>query len=119
MKFALLLAAAVAAIAVSLVILVQALLARIEEKAYERKVKIVDIARALGGVVTPRAIAEKLGTSPLEADRLLRSMVDDVHLTMAIDEKEGELRYTFVGITGRREPTIPPTRAHSIAPRTT
>jgi hypothetical protein len=54
MKFALLLAASVAAIAVSLVILVQALLARIEEKSYDRKRKIVELARALGGVVTPR-----------------------------------------------------------------
>jgi hypothetical protein len=118
MKFALLLAGAVAAIAVSLVILAQALLARFEERAYARKRAIVDLARTSGGVVTPRAIAAKLGTTPLEADRLLRSMVDDVHLTMAIDEQEGELRFTFIGITGR-DPTKPPTRAHSIAPRTT
>jgi hypothetical protein len=45
-------------------------------------------------------------------------MVDDVHLTMAIDETEGELRFTFIGITGR-DPSKPPTRAHSIAPKTT
>jgi hypothetical protein len=122
MTFALLLAGSVAAIAVSLVILVQALLARADERAFARKRAIVDLARTLGGVVTPRAIAAKLGTTPLEADRLLRSMVDDVHLTMEIDDQEGELRFTFTGISGRGPSTPgskPPTRAHSIAPKTT
>lgn len=98
MLIPLLLAGTIAGIIISALIMIQAMLARADEQAYARKRKIVDLARSRGGVVTPRAIAAELGITPLEADRLLRSMLDDVHLTMQIDDQEGELRFTFTGL---------------------
>jgi hypothetical protein len=46
-------------------------------------------------VVTPLSIAKELNLTPLDADRLLRGMVDDVHLSMEIDVHQGELRFLF------------------------
>ncbi len=98
MLFPLLLAGTIAGILISIVIMIQAMLARAEERAYARKRRIVDLARERGGVVTPLLISRELSITALEADRLLRSMLDDVHLTMQIDDKEGELRFTFTGL---------------------
>ena len=102
MLIALLTAGFVATFAVSTVLFVQAMLARAEVRTYERKRSIAELGRTRGGVVTPLLVARELHISPLEADRLLRSMVDDVYLIMEIDVQEGELRYVFPAIAQPR-----------------
>src|SRR5689334_12830141 len=92
---AVLTAAFVATFAVSAVLFAQAIMARAELRAYAQKRAITELARMRGGVVTPRLIATHLAVSVLDADRLLRSMVDDVYLVMDIDVDEGELRFIF------------------------
>src|SRR5262249_23027258 len=93
--FALVVAALVAALSGSIVLLAQGLLARKAIKDDARRRQATEFARKTGGVVTPLSVAKELNLSPLDADRLLRSMVDDVHLTMDIDVHQGELRFWF------------------------
>jgi len=84
---------------VSAIVGVQAMLAvaRNTERLNQRAV--TQLATDNGGVVSPRFVAERLKMSPMDADRLLRDMVDDVHLTMAVDELSGELRFEFLRLT--------------------
>jgi hypothetical protein len=93
--FALVVAALIAALSGSLVLLIQGLLARRELKDVQKRRQVAEFARKTGGVVTPLSVAKELNLTPLEADRLLRSMVDDVHLSMDIDVHQGELRFWF------------------------
>ena len=95
MLFTLVVAGLIAAIAVSIALLFEAFRARAQIRMLEQQRAIAEYAVKTGGVVTPRTIARALSITPLEADRLLRSMVDDVHLFMEIDVREGELRYVF------------------------
>ena len=81
MLFAFVVAVLVAAIAVCAVVMIQALIARSREVDLERKRLVTELARLKGGVVTPLAVAEHLQITALDADRLLRSMVDDIHIT--------------------------------------
>jgi hypothetical protein len=93
--FTLVVAGLVAAILVSVALLIEAFRARAQIRTLEQQRAIAEYAVKTGGVVTPRTIAKALKITPLEADRLLRGMVDDVHLFMEIDVREGELRYVF------------------------
>jgi hypothetical protein len=101
--FALVVAALIAALSGSLVLLVQGLLARRALKDDARRRQVTEFARKTGGVVTPLSVAKELNLSPLDADRLLRSMVDDVHLTMDIDLHQGELRFWFTQLVADPE----------------
>lgn len=114
MLFALIVASLVAAIAVSIAYFLQGyvLKQRQEEVALQRR--ILELARRSGGVVTPQGVAEELGLVPLDADRLLRGMVDDVHFTMELDVQAAELRFSIIEASappktkGRRRSTLRP-----------
>ena len=99
MTFALVVALLVAAIAVSAVVVIQAFLANAEHSRVMQQRAVAELATEVGGVVTPRMVAEHLAITPLEADRLLKGMVDDVHLTYAVDDRAGELRFEFPRLT--------------------
>lgn len=99
MTFAIVVAVLAAALAVSLVILLQAFVANAEHTALMRQREVTELATEVGGIVTPRLVAERLDMSVVEADRLLRSMVDDVHLVMGVDAFAGELRFEFPRLT--------------------
>lgn len=99
MLFWLTIALLTAAIGASVGLLVKAALARARLTDLDRQRLITEHARTTGGVVTPRMIASVLGTTPLEADRLLRAMVDDVFLKMELDPRQGELRFVFSQLT--------------------
>lgn len=105
MAFALVVAALVAAIAVSVVVVIQAAIARVALKDGSQKRRIAELARSAGGIVTPLSVAEALAITPLDADRLLRSMVDDVHLCMDFDVAEGQLRFWFPQLTSDPDKT--------------
>lgn len=99
MTFALVVALLVAAIAVSGVVLVQAFLAHADHTRILQQRAVTELATEVGGVVTPRMVSERLGITPLAADRLLKGMVDEVHLTFAVDDRAGELRFEFPRLT--------------------
>ncbi|MCA9549567.1 MAG: hypothetical protein KC933_05995 [Myxococcales bacterium] len=99
MTFALVVALLVAAMAVSAVVLVQAFWAHAENTRLEQQRAVTELATEVGGVVTPRMVAQHLGISPLQADRLLKGMVDEVHLTFSVDDRAGELRFEFPRLT--------------------
>ncbi|MCK6552679.1 hypothetical protein L6R52_43050, partial [Myxococcota bacterium] len=95
MLFALTIAALTAAIVASAVVVLNAARSRARLADLELQRRITEHARSTGGVVTPRSVARALGTTPLEAERLLRAMVDDVFLKMELDPRGGELRFVF------------------------
>lgn len=106
MLFPLLVAGLVAAIVVCGVVLVQALAANFEDNEALRMQAIADLARDRGGIVTPLVVAEHLGISPMEADRLLRAMVDDKDLIMGIDDQEGVLIFEFPRLQSARQQSM-------------
>jgi hypothetical protein len=93
--FAIVVAALIAAIAGCGVVIVQSLIQRAVLKESMRMRQVTELARRAGGIVTPLGVAQELSITPLDADRLLRSMVDDEHLSMDIDVDKGELRFWF------------------------
>lgn len=100
--FGILVAVLVVAIVVSGVVLVQALAANLSEHERVRMRAIAELAQDRGGRVTPWVVSEHLGITPLEADRLLRAMVDDEHLLMGIDDDEGVLVFEFPKLASGR-----------------
>lgn len=94
MLFALVVASLVSLLTASVVVLAQGLRVRAGERQLAKQRAVAELARE-GAVLTPRAVARALDMPVLDADRLLRSMVDDVHFTMAVDDKLGELRFWF------------------------
>jgi len=92
---ALLVATLVSLLTAAVVLVGQASVARAKERELARQRAVAEIARRNGGVTT-FGVAEAMGISVLEADRLLRGMVDDVHFTMGVDDERGVLRFWFV-----------------------
>lgn len=103
MTFALVVALLAAVLAVSVVVLLQAFAANAENTRVLQQREVTQLATEVGGIVTPRQVAARLGVHPAQADRLLRSMVDDVHLTMSVDDFAGELRFEFSRLTLDRD----------------
>ncbi len=88
-------ALATALLAASAVLLVQGLIARRAANAARHLAAVQALAAQSGGVVTPLELGQALGITPREADRILRSLVDDVTFTMGIDERLGVLQYWY------------------------
>lgn len=95
MLLPLVIALATALLAASVVLLVQGLIARRAALAERQVAAVQSLAAQAGGVVTPVELAQALGVSVHEADRVLRSLVDDVTFTMGIDERLGVLQYWY------------------------
>ncbi len=107
MLFPILVAVLVAAIIVSGVVLVQAFVTNVQDTEAARMRAIAELAKARGGTVTPISVADHLGLTPMEADHLLRQMVDDDLVTMSVDDAEGVLRFQFVKLVdARRASTV-------------
>lgn len=102
MLFGIIVAVLVVAIVVSGLVLVQALSANVAEHERLRMRAIAELAQSRGGRVTPLLVAEHLDVTPMEADRLLRAMVDDEHLLMGIDDQEGVLVFEFPKLSSGR-----------------
>lgn len=99
MAFAVILAALTAALAGTGVFLVQSLMAHRRRVEAVRQHAITELAQQRGGTLTPRIVAEHLQISVFEADRTLRSMVDDQFMRMAIDDHAAELVFWFTKLT--------------------
>lgn len=99
MTFALVVACLAVVLAVSAVVGVQAFLAVQQNTQQLHQRAVTELATDHRGVVTPSMVAEHLKMSPMDADRLLRGMVDEVHLTMQVDPLTGELRFEFLRLT--------------------
>lgn len=88
-------ALATALLAASGVLLVQGLIARRAAAAARHLGAVQALAAQSGGVVTPLELAAALAITPREADRILRSLVDDTSFTMGIDERQGVLQFWY------------------------
>lgn len=97
---AILIAGLVSMMTASLVLVGQGIAAHLREREVKKQRLVAELTRT-HGEVTPLLVAEKLQISPHDADRILRSMVDDVHFTMGIDDVQGVLRYWFVAAPRR------------------
>ncbi|MBK8013294.1 MAG: hypothetical protein IPK13_18310 [Deltaproteobacteria bacterium] len=63
---------------------------------------IADLAMKTGAYLTPHSVADALRISRLEADKLLRGLVDEDHVRMAVDDREATLKFWFTNL--RTEP---------------
>lgn len=106
MLYAVVVAALIAFSAALLVMIGETLLRHRNARRLDREKRILDLARRTGGVVSPSEVARHLHSSVLEANRLLRRMVDDVRVTVEIDAQRGELRFLFTDLANetRGEP---------------
>lgn len=95
MLLPLVIALATALLAASAVLLIQGLIARGAASAARHLEVVRALAAQSGGVVTPLELAAALGITAREADRILRSLVDDVTFTMGIDERQGVLQFWY------------------------
>jgi len=85
----------VALAAAAIVVLVQGLGGRRTAAAARHAATVQALAADGGGIVTAPDLARSLGVSTREADRILRSLVDDVRFTMGIDERQGVLQFWY------------------------
>lgn len=98
MLLSIVLAALIAVLASSLVLLAQGLAAKRLERDARRARAIWALAATRGGSVTPAEAAAHLGVPLYAASRLLRSMVDDTYVRMDIDDRAGVLRFTYSAV---------------------
>lgn len=95
MLFAVLISALAAITAASFVLLLQAVAENQRQSMLGQHRAVAELAKKTGGVLTPRAVAEHFAISYPQADRLLRSMVDDRYFKMKVDDREAELVFWF------------------------
>ncbi len=95
MLFAFLVSALVAITAACFVLLVQAVAAQNQQALLGQHRAVAELAKATGGVLTPAEVAEHFSITYPEADRILRSMVDDRWFRMKVDDREAELVFWF------------------------
>lgn len=96
MLIAVLIATLCSLLTASVVLLVQGFGARRQERLVARQRSVAELAQSRDDRLTPVSVAEALGMNVFEADKVLRSMVDDVHFTMGIDETAGQLEFWFI-----------------------
>lgn len=63
---------------------------------------VADLARATGAYLTPHSVAQALQITTIDADKLLRGLVDEEHVRMAVDDREGTIKFWFTNL--RSEP---------------
>ncbi len=95
MAFAVIVAALAALSSACAVILFQAIAAQRHSNTSAKRQAIEQLAEQLSGVLTPGTVAEHLEISRLEADELLRGMVDDQRFTMAVDDRAGVIKFWY------------------------
>ena len=95
MLVALLVATLCSLLTAVIVLMLQGVAARTKERMLADQRAIADFIRD-SGAVTPSTVAEEMGMPVKRADRLLRSMVDDVHFTMGINDEQGVLQFWFM-----------------------
>lgn len=111
MLFAVVVSALVAVCAASGVLLVQAVAAQNRSALETHQRAVAELARSNGGILTPPQVAEHFSITYVEADRLLRSMVDDTYVGMKVDDRQAELVYWFTELV--EEPNKQSSRAAS------
>jgi hypothetical protein len=94
--FAVLLASLCSLLAASTVLVAQGLAQRRAVIRDELRRRVEQLASQSGGSVTPIELARLLEIEVRAADQILRSMVDDERFTMAIDAREGVIRYSLL-----------------------
>jgi hypothetical protein len=103
--FAVIVSALVAVTAACGVLLVQALAAQSEQALKTHHRAVVELARSSGGLLTPSQVAAHFQIDAVDADRLLRSMVDDRYVRMKVCDRRAELLFWFTELTKEPEPT--------------
>ena len=95
MIFALVVSALVAITAACFVLLVLAGSAQYQQSLRGQHRAVAEFAKKTGGILTPRTVGQAFSLSDHEADRLLRSMVDDHYFKMKVDDRSAELVFWF------------------------
>lgn len=111
MLFALVVSALVAVCAASGVLLIQAIAAQNRAALKSHHRTLAELARENGGLLTPPQVAEHFSITYVDADRLLRSMVDDDYVRMKVDDRRAELVFWFTELV--EEPNKAASRAAS------
>jgi len=93
---ALLVATLCSLLTASIVLMVQGFAARRQEQLVAQQRLVADLARRREAPVTAEEVAGALSLDVQLADRVLRSMVDDVHFTMGIDDDAGCVEFWFL-----------------------
>ena len=107
MLFAVLISALAAITAASFVLLLQAVAENHKQAMLGQHRAVAELAKTTGGVLTPRAVAEHFTITYPEADRLLRSMVDDRYFKMKVDDREAELVFWFTELVEEPNASMP------------
>ena len=84
------------------VVLVQAIIAQMADRRAFQLERLTEVARTRDGHITPQAAAEALSVSVLEADALLRRLVNTSTMRMRVDERRGELDFWLPELRGMR-----------------
>jgi hypothetical protein len=72
--------------------------------------RVLAAATKLGGDVTAKAVAESLGVSVEEADRVLTKMTDGSTVSVEVDTDDGSLHYVFHEVVEARKAKAPQVR---------
>jgi hypothetical protein len=105
--FAFVIAALAAITSASFVLLLQAMAANHKQAMLRQHRVVAELAHQTGGVLTPRTVAEHFAMTYAEADRLLRSMVDDRYFKMKVDDREAELVFWFTELVEEPNASVP------------
>lgn len=88
----------------SLGVLVRAAFLHDDNQQHAHKEAIAKLALEVGGSLTHDLVVQHLDISRTRADRILRSMVDDKHFKMAVDEEASCLVFWYPELTGTAVP---------------